>query len=119
MFARHFAKLPPKPGLDAYTTMQIVNVRAAWAMDESKDVIASADGANWTVCMDRELSLKEAVQSRTIFLDRSGLLAATHSSVGAEGADGRHGVGRSRTSHSLCRSRHASRRGPLRSARAS
>ena len=27
-----------------------------------------ADGANWTVCMDREPSLKEAVQSRTIFL---------------------------------------------------
>ncbi len=68
MFARHFARLPPKPDLDAYTTMQILNVRAQWAIDESKDVIASADGANWTVCMDRELSLKEAVQSRTIFL---------------------------------------------------
>ena len=68
IFARHFARLPPKPALDAYTTMQIVNVRARWAIDESKDVIASTDGANWTVCMDREASLKEAVQSRTIFL---------------------------------------------------
>jgi hypothetical protein len=48
--------------------MQIVNVRAAWAMDEEKDVIASADGANWTVCLDRDVSLKQAVQSRTIFL---------------------------------------------------
>jgi hypothetical protein len=67
-FARHFARLPPKPELDAYTTLQIVNVRAQWAMDESKDVIASPDGANWTVCMDRTPSLKEAVQSRTIFL---------------------------------------------------
>ena len=36
MFAKHFAKLPPKPGLDPYTTMQIVNVRAAWAMDEQR-----------------------------------------------------------------------------------
>jgi hypothetical protein len=67
LFARHLAKLPPKPALDAYTASQIVNVRAQWAVDESKDVIASAD-ANWTVCMDREASLKEAVQSRTIFL---------------------------------------------------
>ena len=31
-------------------------------------MIASTDGANWTVCMDREASLKEAVQSRTVFL---------------------------------------------------
>jgi hypothetical protein len=68
LFAKHLAKLPPKPGLDPYTTMQIVNVRAAWAMDEEKDVIASADGANWTVCLDRDVSLKQAVQSRTIFL---------------------------------------------------
>jgi hypothetical protein len=68
LFAKHLAKLSPKPGLDPYTTMRIVNVRAAWAMDEEKDVIASADGANWTVCLDRDVSLKEAVQSRTIFL---------------------------------------------------
>jgi hypothetical protein len=68
IFARHLAKLPPKPGLDPYSTMQILNVRARWAMDENRDVIASADGANWTVCLDREVSLKEAVQSRTIFL---------------------------------------------------
>ena len=68
LFARHFARLPAKPGLDAYTTMRILNARAQWALDDSKDVIASTDGANWTVCMDREASLKEAVQSRTVFL---------------------------------------------------
>ena len=68
MFAAHFARLGPKPGLDAYTTMRILNVRAAWALDECRDAIASPDGANWTVCMDRDVSLKEAVQSRTIFL---------------------------------------------------
>jgi hypothetical protein len=68
IFARQFAKLPPKPGLDPYTTMQIVNVRARWAMDENREVIASTDGANWTVCLDRDVSLKEAIQSRTIFL---------------------------------------------------
>jgi hypothetical protein len=68
LFAQHFAKLPPKPGLDPYTTMRILNARAEWALDESRDVIASTDGANWTVCMDREVALKEAVQSRTIFL---------------------------------------------------
>ena len=68
LFARHFGKLKPKPALDAHTTLQILNARARWALDESKEVIASADGANWTVCMDREASLKDAVQSRTIFL---------------------------------------------------
>jgi hypothetical protein len=68
VFARHLARLPAKPGLDAYTTVRILNARAEWALDETKDVIASPDGANWTVCMDREATLKEAVQSRTIFL---------------------------------------------------
>jgi len=68
MFARHLAALPGKPGLDAYTTMQILNARAQWALDQSRDVIASADGANWTVCMDHDVGLKEAVQSRTVFL---------------------------------------------------
>jgi hypothetical protein len=67
-FARHLDRLPAKPSLDSYTTMRIASVRAEWAMDESRDVIASAGGANWTVCMDGEVSLKEAVQSRTIFL---------------------------------------------------
>jgi hypothetical protein len=67
-FARHLARLPAKPAIDPYTTMRILNARAEWALDESRDVIASRDGANWTVCVDRELSLKEAVQSRTVFL---------------------------------------------------
>ena len=68
LFARRFSRLPPKPDLDPYTTGRILQVRAEWALDESKDVIASEGGADWTVCMDREASLKEAVQSRTIFL---------------------------------------------------
>ena len=67
-FASHLARLPAKPGLDAYTTMRILDARAAWSLDPARDVIASAGDANWTVCMDREISLKEAVQSRTIFL---------------------------------------------------
>jgi hypothetical protein len=68
IFAKHLARLPPKPDLDAFTTAQILAVRAQWAIDEAKDVLASTDGANWTVCMDREASLKEAIQSRTVFL---------------------------------------------------
>jgi hypothetical protein len=67
-FAAAFAKLPPKPGLDSYTTVQIVNARAEWALDETRDVIASEDGANWTIAMDDDVAFKEAVQSRTIFL---------------------------------------------------
>lgn len=68
LFEKYFVKLPPKSGLDAYTTMQILNSRAEWAIHPSRDVIASKDGANWTVCMDGEVYMKEAVQSRTIFL---------------------------------------------------
>jgi hypothetical protein len=67
-FARHLARLAPKPGLDPYTTMQILNARAEWGLDAARDVIASDDGANWTVCMDRAAYLKDAVQSRTVFL---------------------------------------------------
>lgn len=67
-FATALDRLPPKPTIDAYTTVQIANVRAEWALDERRDVIASRDGANWTVCMDADVSLKEAVQSRTVFL---------------------------------------------------
>ncbi len=68
LFAAQLNKLPPKPELDAFTTMQIINARADWALREDRDVIASTDGANWTVCLDRELRLKPAVQSRTVFL---------------------------------------------------
>ena len=68
LFAERLSRLPQKPELDAYTTGRILQVRAEWAIDESKDVIASPDGANWTVLLDREPTLKEAVQSRTIFL---------------------------------------------------
>lgn len=68
IFAAQFRRLPQKPGLDFYTTTRIVDTRATWALDAERDVIASGSEANWTVCMDRELSLKEAIQSRTVFL---------------------------------------------------
>ncbi len=68
LFATHLAHLPPKPGLDPYTTVGIMNARSEWALDAGRDVIVSGPEANWTVCMDREVSLKEAVQSRTVFL---------------------------------------------------
>ena len=67
-FADALGTLPPKPGLDSYTTVQIVNTRAEWGLDEGRDVIASEDGANWTVCLDEDVAFKEAIQSRTIFL---------------------------------------------------
>ena len=67
-FAEQLEKLPPKQVLDPYMTLQIEKARARWALDAERDVIASGDGANWTVCMDREISLKDAVQSRTVFL---------------------------------------------------
>jgi hypothetical protein len=68
LFARQLERLPPKTELDAYTTTRILDVRALWSLGEQTDVIASRNGTDWTVCMDREPSLKEAVQSRTVFL---------------------------------------------------
>lgn len=68
LFAQQFRRLPPKPSLDFYTTVRILNVRAEWALDNQRDVIASGPEANWTICMDSAVSMKEAVQSRTIFL---------------------------------------------------
>lgn len=62
------AKLPPKAALDPYTTLAIAGARAEWALDPARDVIASPGGAQWTVLLDREVSLKEPVQSRTVFL---------------------------------------------------
>ena len=49
------AKAAAEAGAGRYTTTRIVNVRAEWALDPSRDVLASSDGANWTVCMDREI----------------------------------------------------------------
>lgn len=90
MFARQLEKLPAKREQDAYTTARIVATRAAWALAEARDVIASLDGPNWTVCLDEELSLKEAVQSRTLFLTKVAtwrqvlpLLSAKVQTVGA------------------------------------
>lgn len=68
LFAAALAKLPPKRGLDAFTASRIAEARAAWALDGERDVLASRDGPNWTVLMDSRVSLKEAVQSRTIHL---------------------------------------------------
>jgi hypothetical protein len=72
MFASHLRRLPPKRGLDFYTTTRIANTRATWALDADCDVIASGAETNWTVCMDRQVSLKEAIQSRTVFLTEVG-----------------------------------------------
>ena len=67
-FAEQMHRLPPKPSLDAYSTLRILNARAKWGLHAERSVIASGIEAEWTVCMDHEVSLKEAVQSRTIFL---------------------------------------------------
>ncbi len=67
-FAAAYRRLPPKPDLDAYTTVRIVNIRAEYALDPNRDVIASEDGANWTLLLDNTPELKEAIQSRTLYL---------------------------------------------------
>lgn len=68
LFAAALDRLPEKKWSSAFQTVQILNTRADWAMTTDRDIICSKGRINWTVCMDREASLKEAVQGRTIFL---------------------------------------------------
>jgi hypothetical protein len=62
----------PKRRIDPYTAARIYAARAAWALDENRLVRASAPGADWTVLADRTVELKEALQSRTLFLTAIG-----------------------------------------------
>ena len=97
MFARHLAKLPPKPDLDAFTTVQIMNVRAEWALDDARDVIASADGE-----LDRLHGPRAVVERGRPIADdlshRDRLVAGVGSPAEPEGADRRPGPGRRATS---------------------
>ncbi|HZU96730.1 MAG TPA: acyl-CoA reductase [Planctomycetota bacterium] len=66
--ARHLEALPPKRGQDAHTSLAIASARAEWAMSEGRSVIVPGLEPSWTVCLDRETSLKAPVASRTLFL---------------------------------------------------
>jgi hypothetical protein len=68
LLGKHLDRLPPKVKQDAYTTMQITSTRAEWAMREDRDLVVDRRGPNWSVLLDRDVSMKPAVQSRTIFV---------------------------------------------------
>ncbi len=61
------AKATPKRDIDDYTASKIFLARALWGLDTARAFRAN-NGADWTICLDQELALKEAVQSRTLFL---------------------------------------------------
>jgi len=61
------ARARPKAQIDFFTASQIYAARTAWGLTEGKSFRGSR-GADWTVCLDSTLELKEAVQSRTLFL---------------------------------------------------
>ncbi len=69
-FKAAFEKLShasPKEEIDTYTASRIYHMRALYAMNESTHTVYSP-GADWTLLLDNELSLKEAIGSRTLFL---------------------------------------------------
>jgi hypothetical protein len=68
-FAEAFRRAAPKAEIDTYTAARIYNTRALWGLDQARTFRGSA-GADWTVCYDSDVGLKEAVQSRTVFLTR-------------------------------------------------
>ncbi len=57
----------PKTEIDSFTASRIYTTRALWGLATDRTFRASR-GADWTVCFDTDVSLKEAVQSRTLFL---------------------------------------------------
>jgi hypothetical protein len=68
LLGKHLGKLPPKLHQDAFTTMQITNTRAEWAMQADRDLVVDRQGPGWSVLLDRDVSMKAAVQSRTVFV---------------------------------------------------
>ncbi len=53
--------------VDPYTATRIYNTRAHWGLTPGRTFKAPI-GAQWTVCLDSVVELKEAVQARTVFL---------------------------------------------------
>jgi hypothetical protein len=68
-FAEPFRRAAPKTEIDTYTATRIYTTRALWGLHQDRTFQGSA-GADWTVCYDGNVELKEAVQSRTVFLTR-------------------------------------------------
>lgn len=69
VFAEQFRRAAPKAEIDTYTATRIYTTRALWGLQEDR-TFRGAAGADWTVCYDTVVELKEAVQSRTVFLTR-------------------------------------------------
>jgi hypothetical protein len=67
VFAEQFRRATRKAEIDTYTATRIYTTRAMWGLHRDKTFCGSR-GADWTVCYDSEVELKEAVQSRTVFL---------------------------------------------------
>jgi len=57
----------PKAQIEAYTASRIINARGEYLLDETKDIIASRN-VDWTILINKNISLEEPVQSRTIFV---------------------------------------------------
>ncbi len=53
--------------VDSYTTTRIYQTRAAWGLASARTFRAPI-GAQWSVCLDRSVELKQAIQARTVFL---------------------------------------------------
>ena len=57
----------PKQGVDSATATTILNARARYYLDPHREIIASS-GTDWTILMDRSVTLEEPVMHRTVFL---------------------------------------------------
>jgi hypothetical protein len=61
------SKMMPKIDFDAGRGTLIINKRAEYALDLSKEVIAPKEN-DWTILINNDIALEEPVQSRTVFL---------------------------------------------------
>ena len=111
-FARHLAKLPPKSDLDAFTTMQIVNVRAMGVgRIEGRPRLArrsELDGLH-----RRRAVVERSGPVADRLSDGNRLVAGGAAPAESEGANRGPGPGRPRGVARLRRGRHRGRRGPL------
>jgi hypothetical protein len=57
----------PKTDFDAGRSALIINRRAEYALDLSKEVIAPKE-IDWTILINKDIALEEPIQSRTVFL---------------------------------------------------
>jgi hypothetical protein len=66
-----FDNLPEKfkkREITMFDASNIIRIRSEYAIEDSKDLIISKSGNDWTILMDKDFKLEDPIRSRTIFI---------------------------------------------------